>query len=149
MRTIEIPELSFTKWFKWENRDNIPNVQYPGVYLIAITDKLLEGIKPQWNDVSYVGMTNSKGGLRSRWRQFDRSIRGKSGHSGGKTIYKLLGNYESWPLNLYVASMSVKCNISDPTNIDYIKMGIVAFYEYEAFAEHYLNVGGHPKYNKK
>jgi hypothetical protein len=149
MRVIEIPELEFTNWVKWENRGNIPNNQFPGVYIIGITNECLEGCQPKWHEVSYIGMTNSRGGLRSRWRQFDRSIHGKTGHSGGNTIYNTLGDYKFWSLNMFVAAMIVVCNPSNPSREDYLKMGNVAFYEYEAFAKYYDVVGGHPKYNKK
>ena len=149
MKTIELPELKFINWFKWENRTIIPNIQYPGVYLIAITNGNIENTYPKWQDVDYIGMSNSRGGLNSRWNQFNRSIRGKDGHSGGKTIYESLGDYSSWNMNLYVASMSMKCNTENPSNNDYIKMGLVAFFEYEAFALYYSETGGHPKFNKK
>lgn len=150
MRTIKLPKLEFSRWYSWDNRENYPLKKYPGVYAIAITsDESIEGKPINYKDISYIGMTNSKDGLSGRWDQFFYSIKGKSGHSGGKRIYKDKGHYNDWKEILFVAAMGIKCNVNEPTETDYIKMGWVAFFEYEAFAEFYTMVGGHPRYNEK
>jgi hypothetical protein len=133
----------------WENRNEYKFKLFQGVYVIAVTNKRLEGEKVTWNDVVYIGMTNSLGGLSNRWRQFDRAINGKFGHSGGKTIYEDLGPYYKWKKNLFVAAMGIECNVKNPKDEDYIRMGWVAFYEYEAFSMFFRNTGEHPKYNKQ
>ena len=149
MRSIELPELKFSDWYKWDNRNQYVLKGYPGVYLISITDNpRLEGSSPEWKDVVYIGMTNSMGGLTSRWSQFLNGIRGKPGHSGGKTIFENMGNYDNWKEHLFVAAMGVECDVKNPMKDDYLKMGWVAYFEYEAFAYYYENVGGHPRYNK-
>ena len=94
-------------------------------------------------------MTNGTKGLQRRWYDFYRSLEGNGGHSGGNRIYKDLGHVDDWHKNIYVAAMSVDANVANPTENDYRKMGEVAYLEYEAFAQYYLEIGGHPKYNKR
>ena len=91
MRTIKLPELSFTQWAPWNERNKIKAAEYPGVFLIAITKKNLTGKIPEYKDVSYIGMTRSKNGLNNRWAQFHRAINGNRGHSGGRKIHTCLG----------------------------------------------------------
>lgn len=135
MRQIEIPELNFSPWYTWDNRRNVPQGKMPGIYLLSISRKKLAGCAADWSDVSYIGMTNSQQGLLGRWQQFFNSIRGKDGHSGGNTVFRALGHYDSWEPRLFVAAMPVECNVTKPTDDDLIKMGWVAYLEYEAFAE--------------
>ena len=149
-----MPELRFSPWYDWRNRERYPLKQFPGVYVIAITHKPdLEGQEVSYEDVAYIGMTNSRGGLISRWGQFYNAISGKEGHSGGKSVYKTRGSYVSWHDHLYVAAMGVRCNVTDPTDADYIRMGWVAYLEYEAFAQYYvwwLSRGkNHPEFNTR
>jgi hypothetical protein len=149
MRQELIPKLKMSPWYKWERRSEYYEKDRPGIYLIAITKKELEGTMPIWNDVVYIGMTNSKGGLISRWQQFSNSINGRTGHSGGNTIFEALGHYTSWTNKLYVSAMGIDCNVISQEPDDYKKMGWITFLEYDAFAEYARAVGGHPKYNKK
>jgi hypothetical protein len=156
MRTMQIPELHFSSWYAWKNRQHYPLKQFPGVYLTAITDKPdLEGQEVSYEDVVYIGMTNSHGGLISRWGQFYNAISGKDPafHSGGKSVYKARGPYISWQDHLYVAAMGVECNVIKPTDADYVRMGWVAYLEYEAFAQYYLwgisRGKSHPIFNTK
>jgi hypothetical protein len=153
MRNIQMPELRFSPWYKWQDRDQYERAKYPGVYIIAITDKPdLVGKTPSYQEVVYIGMSGAKKGLASRWGQFDKAIRGiGENHSGGERIYKNRGKYDSWTEFLCVAAMGVECNTHQPTCEDYLKMGWVVFSEYEAFAE-FCNSrpdDKHPLYNKK
>ena len=136
MRQIEIPALNFSPWYAWDARRTVPQGNMPGVYLLSISRKNLAGCTTDWPDVSYIGMTNSRQRLRGRWQQFFNSIRGMNGHSGGKAVYRALGHYDHWEPRLFVAAMPVICNVANPTDDDLIKMGWVAYLEYEAFAEY-------------
>jgi hypothetical protein len=152
MRQIKIPALQFTHWYRFEDRRNVPDCNLPGVYVFAITHKELENCPVDWSDVSYIGMTNSKDGLYGRWKQFFNSIRGLKGkHSGGRAVSRSLGNYNSWNVQLFVAAMPIQCNVKTPTVDDHIKMGWVAYLEYEAFAEccRHSNSRCKPKYNTR
>lgn len=52
----------------------------PGVYLFAYTSKPMAGRPVKPGNVFYVGMSNSAGGLRQRFRQFQSSLEGGNGH---------------------------------------------------------------------
>jgi hypothetical protein len=148
MRKLEIPKLRFSSWFAWSDRTDFPNAKYPGVYLIAITQRNIARCYPRWCDVVYIGMTISRGGLAARWQQFFRSIQGGEGHSGGKTIYAELGEYSSWRKKLYVAAKTIDCNVAKPRPRDHRRMGWVAYFEHEAFAKYQEMTGDvRPRFN--
>lgn len=149
MRKIELPELRFSNWYRWENRKTIPGKQHPGVYMIAIINKEIEGNKPEFIDVSYIGMTNSKQGLKGRWQQFFDSIRGKGSHSGGNKVYADLGHYDTWREKLFVCAMPIDCNTNEPSASDLIRMGWVTYLKYEALGEFSKSLPRmkNPKYN--
>ena len=150
MSSVRIPPLQFSNWYVWEYRNRFPKVEFPGVYVLSIINSPdLVGQRPYWHDVVYVGMTNSRGGLRSRWNQFNRATRGKGGHSGGNSIYQELGHYSTWGQSLYVAGMAIECNVTSPSGNDYLRMGWVAYLEFEAFSSYCEKVGGHPRFNKQ
>ena len=52
---------------------------------------------------------------------------------------------------MYVAAMPIDCNVANPTDVDYLKMGWFNYLEYEAFAEFYRHCPkrGKPKYNTR
>ena len=97
MRNISLPHLKFSEWYRWRNRNEYPLKTYPGVYLISITPKNdLAGKEPSFEDVVYIGMTNSRLGLCGRWNQFFNSVLGKGGHSGGMRVFLDKGHYDTW-----------------------------------------------------
>ena len=134
MRNIRAPKLSFGPWTRWVDRNSIVDAENPGVYLLRIGSRRFLGQKAVVPQSHYIGMTISKKGLKGRWSQFDRAVRGNRGHSGGNLIYAQLGHYDSWSLRLYVAAMPVICDTKNPTPRDYRLMGLVAYLEYEAFS---------------
>lgn len=135
MRKILVPRLQFGVWTPWEDRATIKNAQYPGVYMMCVSRKRLNGRVSKIGDCHYIGMTISKRGLRGRWGQFNSAVNGKGGHSGGNAAYSHLGHYANWQKPLYVSSMPVMCNVTDPTPENLKLMGAVAYLEFEAFAE--------------
>src|SRR3989338_5535924 len=107
------PELKFSKWFKWYNRENYEFKKFPGVYAISKSKTQLESKEFDWNtDIIYIGMSNDKNGIIKRWKFFDNAICGKKGnsHSAGNRIRKEFGSYDNWREELYVAADMVKCN---------------------------------------
>jgi len=136
MKQLSVPRLYFGKWFYWEDRKNIQGYKHPGVYMIAICNKNLTEKIASFDEVSYIGMTNSQKGLQGRLSQFDRAIRGLRGHSGGNSIHNKYGSHEEWPSSrkLFVCARSVEFSAKNPTPQDYINMGKVAYLEYAAFA---------------
>ncbi|MDG9667068.1 hypothetical protein ONV78_04910 [Hahella sp. CR1] len=153
MRKVEIPELTFSDWCWWERRAEIGNIRYPGVYMLAISPIDLSGKPVSYDKVSYIGMTNAQAGLIGRWEQLNRSIHGKAGHSGGNSIFKKLGNYQTWKggLDLYVCAMPVVCNVLAPTEKDLRLMGGVCYMEYEAFSiyKKFVNGSQRPEFNTR
>ncbi len=153
------PSLKFSKWIKWENRKEFPENKLPGVYMLAITSKNLENKNVDFEDVVYVGMTNSQKDLYGRWEQFNNSINGKKfkgnsggGHSGGNTIFKKLGRYNKWEEKLFVCAQALKCEVSKNSRKpdDLITMGWIAYLEYEALAKFKEKMRNkEPKYNTK
>ena len=134
MRKIIVPKLSFGPWTRWDDRNSVVDASYPGVYLLRVGNNRFLGKNAEVSQSHYIGMTNSQKGLKGRWSQFDRAIRGKRGHSGGNLIYSQLGYVDDWPKRLFVAAMPIICKTKDPTPKDYRLMGIVAYLEYEAFS---------------
>ncbi|MCG3738005.1 hypothetical protein EXA16_16975 [Vibrio cincinnatiensis] len=153
MRDVTLPKLTFTKWYYWLDRANIENISFPGIYALAITSEDLTGKEVNLEKVVYIGMSNSKSGIRGRLNQLNRSINGGSGHSGGNTIRSQLGWYDKWRdgLDLYVAICPVICDVKKRTLSDLKLMGAVAYMEYEAFSlfkEKKPKIGK-PKFNKQ
>lgn len=133
---------------KWEDRGQYEHRNLPGVYVIAITEKDLEGKKVNYRDISYIGMSVHR--LSSRWRGFDRAIRGKGGHSGGRAVYDDLKNYKDWKKKLFVSASPREVTSTKKgqrTRQDLLTMGVVAFLEYKALARYRKVTGDEPKYN--
>lgn len=136
MRTIEIPKLEFGQWCHWSEIGQIANLNFPGVYALAITSEHLSGKSMKYNQVSYIGMSNSLAGIKGRLSQLNRSINGKFGHSGGRSIRNKYGVYIDWKANLYlyVSICPVICDVSKRSVKDLQLMGAVSYMEYEAFS---------------
>lgn len=143
--------LNLSKWHKWDDRANIKNVGYPGIYAIAITHKRISGCIIKYQDVVYIGMTNSEQGLKGRLNKFNNSIYDKSGHSGGNTVFSDLGHYNKWKnKKLFVSVMPIECDTKRRYVQDLIQMGVVAYLEYRAFARFKELTGSDkPKYNTR
>jgi len=149
------PNLKYSRWTLWEERNSLRNIDFPGIYMIAITRKRLRGRKSSYREVKYIGMTNAKNGIYGRLSQFNQSIHGRPGHSGGWTVYYDLGNYKRWKrkYKLYVCTMPIRRKIEVDKKLrkpDDIKaMGLIAYLEYAALAEYKKKTGTEPKYNTK
>lgn len=77
-------KLEFTKWEKWRDRNILSGSKYRGVYCIALKEDDISDQDFKWiPEIVYIGMTNSKGGLKNRLKQFDNTIRWEEGHGGG------------------------------------------------------------------
>ena len=126
------------------------NLDYPGVYALAISRMNLDGKAFSWQpEIVYVGMTNSKGGLKSRLRQFDNTIKGGEGHGGGHRFRFKHSDYSKLTNLLYVCVCPYECNVSSITPSDLRIMGEVAKQEYECFALFVEAFGKLPEFNDK
>lgn len=150
MPKIDVPKLKFSSWHKWVDRNSIKDVDQPGVYLLAISSVNLVEVSSDYKNVSYIGMTVSKKGLKGRWQQLDRSLRGLGGHSGANSIFAKLGEISGWSRKkLYVAAFPVPCNAAESTADDLRIKGKVCYLEYEAFAQFFERQHKKPYYNTR
>ncbi len=140
-------ENKFTNWIKWEGRNELKGISYPGIYCIAVSNILLNEFK-FIQELEYVGMTNSKGGLKSRLNQFDTTIKKKrTNHGGADRFLYEYENYDEVKDNIYVAIQSFECNTKTPKPNDLRIMGEVAKCEYDCWAIYIEKFGSYPKFN--
>lgn len=144
-------KVKFTQWAKWFDRESLNGIRHPGVYVCAHSD---EGFFPpekfDWvKQVIYIGMTNSVGGLKARLKQFDNTIRGKTGHGGADRVRYKYQNYQKFADSLYVAIASFPCDVKSNNPEDLRIMGEVAKFEYDCFAEFVQIHGALPEFNNK
>ena len=143
-------ERMFTTWSHWKNRTDLSDLSFPGVYTIAISHHDISGDAFSWQpSIVYVGMTNAKGGLKSRLGQFETTIKGGNGHGGGHRVRYKHPDYEALTSALYVAVNAFKCNVRSESPCDLRVMGEVTQYEYECFALFVEEFGQLPEFNDK
>ena len=139
---------NWSKWVKWSDRKTLTGINYPGVYAIVVSDDKIDGTSFKCiPEIAYFGMTNSKGGLRSRLKQFDNTISGKDGHGGARRFRKKYPKYDSLIKRLYVAIRPFECDSSSILPKDLLIKGKVAEYEYICFAEYVKKFGQLPEFN--
>jgi hypothetical protein len=143
-------EDRFGNWQRWEDRSQLENLSYPGVYAIAICVADLAGASFSWRpEIVYIGMTNAEAGLKGRLQQFDNTIIGKTGHGGADRVRYKHRNYTTLCKRLYVAVAPFACDVTSNRPRDLRVMGRVARFEYECFA-HFATVFGRlPEFNNK
>ena len=74
----------FSVWKRWADRRELRNLRYPGVYVLCLSPKSLQGKRFTWlRGIVYVGMTDSRPGLVARLQQFDDTVSGKRTNHGG------------------------------------------------------------------
>jgi hypothetical protein len=140
----------FTKWKKWVSRDNLADIEYPGIYCIALSESDLSGQDFTWiREIIYVGMTNSRAGLKGRLKQFNSTINGKTRHGGADRFIYRYHDHQDLVNRLFVSIRPFKCDVesNDPENL--ITMGDVAKFEYECFATYVEKFGCLPEFNDK
>jgi hypothetical protein len=140
----------FTKWAKWVNRNDLRSINLPGVYAIALSTKDISETNFSWRpDVIYIGMTNAKGGLKSRLQQFDNTIKGKDGHGGAHRVRHKHHNYSRLAPRLYVSISPRQCNVISNKSSDLRIMGEVVKDEYVCFAIFAERFDRLPEFNDK
>lgn len=143
-------EPKFSRWISWKNRQRLTGLEYPGVYAIALSSVDLSDNEYDWvKNIIYFGMTNSRGGLRARLKQFDNTIFGKEGHGGAERVRYEHRNYNDLTEKLYVSVSPVVCNTKESTPDDFLKMGEVSYMEYYCFARYQRLHGSLPQFNDK
>lgn len=143
-------ERKFLAWKKWENRDELQNLDLPGVYVISHIEKNIENRKFSWRkDIIYIGMTNAAKGLKGRLKQFDNTIIGKRGHGGADRVRYKHQDYKKLVKHLYVSVAPFKADVNSIQPKDLKVMGDVAKFEYQCFAYYVEKYGQLPEFNDK
>jgi len=120
----------------------------PGIYAIAISSSKLSDEKFSFiPEIAYFGMTNSKGGLKSRLKAFDNTIKGKNGHGGAHRFRFKHPNYDTLTSSLYVSICPFSCDVKSHKPRDLRIMGEVTQFEYECFARFVEKFGSLPEFN--
>jgi hypothetical protein len=141
---------TFSAWTRWSERTGLANLNFPGVYALALSPKNLAGQSFSWQrQIAYIGMTNSKGGLKSRLQQFDNAIKGGEGHGGGHRFRFKYADYTKLSRQLYVSVCPQECDVTSNSPSDLRLMGKVANHEYECFAVFVEAFGYMPEFNDK
>lgn len=143
--------MKFSNWIKWSDRNKLNDLQCPGVYAISYNETDINNNSFDWiREIIYIGMTNSKRGLKNRLKQFDKTIFGKEGHHGGaKRVRHKHQDYGKLIKCLYVAIRPFKCDVTSNKEKDLLIMGKVAEYEYICSAECVKRFGMLPEFNNK
>lgn len=143
-------ESKFTDWYRWMHRNTMHNAQFPGIYILAISDTNIAGSAFTWIPaIVYIGMTNSILGLKGRLKQFDYTIVGKTGHGGADRFRYKHQDYDELVQKLFVSVSAFPCNVKSHQPDDLEAMGLVAKFEYDCFAEFVRKFGEMPEFNNK
>ena len=145
-------DMRFSKWLKFDQRADLRNTHYPGVYAIAISSKNIAGTRFGWTkEIRYLGFTNALGGLRGRLDQFNNTLRDKSGpgHGRAQRFLNKYPNGNTLAKKLYVAVCPFECDVSTNKPKDLRVMGSVVRSEYLAFAKYATLFGSLPEFNDK
>ena len=153
----KIQEILNKKWKPLlESYKNIEDGNYPGIYLLAFTDKDLDGQKVEPNDIFYVGMSNARKGVKSRVKQFLNGIEKNGSHSAGMRFYKENSKGTAFsdcnhPEKFYIVSSTFKCDVDKRTRTpnDLKIMGEICRLEYYLLAYIKEVTNAEPKLNKK
>jgi hypothetical protein len=143
--------MNFSAWKHWQDRNQLDNLKYPGIYILLYGKNNISGRNFYWaKNIIYVGMTNSKGGLKGRLQQFENTIAGKTRRHGGaeRVIYKHK-QYSKFISDLYVSVRPFICDTTSNGVKDLFIMGKVAEFEYICFAEYVKRFKHLPEFNDK
>jgi hypothetical protein len=138
---MEMPQILFSKWFQWNERTKIENINSPGVYILAKFKETPKGnADPKDKHVVYVGETCDNS-LKGRWYQFNRSaFQSKDGHSGGWTYNE---RFKDKGDDLFVAALPVP---DLPENLRHL---FIRYVERKLILEFALEYGSQPQLNRK
>ncbi len=153
---MKIETLFKQKWKNLESFKNLKNCEYPGIYILAYTNKNLEAKPVKVKDIFYVGMSNSRGGVKQRIKQFIDCLESYRGHSAAMRFYREYSNNKPYSNtkrknNFYVAASCMKVNVIKETRTprDLKKMGEITKFEYDVLAHIKEKTGKEPQLNKQ
>lgn len=133
-------KIKFTTWIKWSERNNLDNIDLPGVYILAKFKTPPKESSYLDENIIYIGETcNQK--LKTRLNQFNRSaFQEKNGHSGGWSYAEKFDDDDG--SNLYVAIFPL--DESKDINSMYIR-----YFERKIILKYALQHGWDKLLNKK
>jgi hypothetical protein len=127
---------------------------YPGVYVLAYSDKALAGQPVEAEDIFYVGMSNAS--INQRLSQFIRGIEDGKHHSGAGRFFHEYAKripYSQLPNTkvFFVAFITIPCIVDKKSRKaqDLKKMGEVARLEFYILAHIKEKLLVEPELNKK
>lgn len=136
-----VGELFRARWrpLHGDDWDDSVTLRNPGVYLLAYGGKSLTAQRVQVDDVYYVGMSNSRGGVRARLKQFKQALERGSSHSAGDYCFKQNGSRPFKSIKTRKKFYFATWCIDLPRDIDLTatnlkQLGHVACLEYYAIA---------------
>lgn len=140
----------FTKWINWENRNSLSGINFPGVYCISVSDSDLSNKEFNWiKSIEYIGMTNSRKGLKGRLNQFNNALKNNTGRGhGGADRFRDRHNENNRITDKMYDSVCVfECNVNSNSENDLRIMGDVAKLEYDCFADYVHKFSKLPSFN--
>jgi hypothetical protein len=140
----------FSVWSQWSLREQLFGIEFPGIYCIAISEYDISDHAFDWDEnINYIGMTNSTSGLKGRLKQFDNTLKGKTGHGGADRFRYDYQNYDHLISKLFVSVKYFICDVRTNLPADLLVMGDVAKHEFECFAKFIEIHNRIPRYNDK
>jgi hypothetical protein len=139
---LNLPDIVFSKWTRWNDRANLHEVGRPGVYVLAHFKAYPSGNADLLaQEIIYVGVTCDQS-LGQRWNQFHHSaFEGKRGHGGGMTYWDLFHGKRG--RSLFVAAFPVD-------GLDKLICDVFILYvERKLILEYALKWNARPKCNKE
>lgn len=150
-----IAHLFKQRWTTLRNKiATLEDGQYPGVYVLAYSEKNLDRKAVSSADIYYVGFTHA--GIYQRVGQFIDGIEDGGHHSGAKRFFNSVANRVPFSRlgtrkRFYVAAVTIPCIVakSQRSATDLMKMGEVVRLEYYVIAHIKANTGREPELNHK
>jgi len=122
----------------------------PGVYLVAFSERDLQGEPARESEVYYIGMSHA--GISKRLNQFIRGLKNGHGHCGAVRHFQKHGPYDNAnndPRRFFVTSVPVPARVvkGERTPDDLRRLGIAAALEWYALARVKEKTGKEPCLN--
>ena len=146
----QLIDLLSGNWVGLDDACADSNLRYPGVYLLAFSERQLAGTKIEVRDVFYVGMSIARNGVKQRLRQFRDGIERNDHHSGAMRFYRDHANGLAFSKlktvnRFYAAARVTQCERVSAD--DWRDMGHVACLEYYVVAHVVAETGEVPRLN--
>lgn len=141
-------EYTFTPWFHWTHRSEMPGLVAPGVYAIVRSAENIAGKAFDWQqDIIYFGVSGS---LKMRLRQFDNTISHKrKSHGGADRVRFKHPDYDLLVPDLYVSVLAVGDTPAKDSSDCWRRIGDAKRLEYYCIAEYLDRYGSLPEFNRQ